>query len=321
MRGSQPLLTVALACLLVLAGCAGGGSDGDMAATQAGLGGGDGADSSAEAAQATGTPVGDASASSGERDRIKTAEFRIRIDEFEASRANLSAAVERQGGYVSSSRINSHERGNESYTDGRIVYRVPAENYSAFTEAVRSEGTVDSENENVDDVTRRVADLEARLKSLNAERDRLRELYEQANTTEDVLAVQRELADVQREIETTEAQLRTLENQVAYSTVTVDFREERPDYDPDREHWYDTGVIAAFLESVDGALVALRALVVGTAYALPYLVVFGVPAYGLFVLASRFRGGVFQVPFVGNGEAAEADADEPSESEPEDLEK
>jgi len=74
-------------------------------------------------------------------------------------------------------------------------------------------------------VTRRVADLEARLKSLNAERDRLRELYEQANTTEDVLAVQRELADVQREIETTEAQLRTLENQVAYSTVTVDFRE------------------------------------------------------------------------------------------------
>lgn len=293
------MLTVALACLLVLAGCSGGA---DQGATQANLGGGGGAEDTG--AQATGTPAADATAASGDRMRIRTAEFRIRIDEFESSRTNLSATVREQGGYVSNVEVNSHERGNETFTDGRIVYRVPAENYSAFTTAVRAEGTVLSENENVDDVTRRHADLEARLESLKAERERLRELYDQANDTEDVLAVQRELADVQREIETTEARLQTLENRVAYSTVTVDFREERPDYEPDREHWYDTGVIAAFLESIEGAIVAVRALVVGIAYALPYLVVFGLPAYAVFVLLGRFRNEPFSLPFVGGEEAA-----------------
>lgn len=306
MRGSRPLLTVALACLLVLAGCSGGGNA-DMAATQANLGGGGGGDGGAEdmEAQATGTPAGDATSSSGDRMRIRTAEFHIRIDEFEASRTNLSATVRAQGGYVSNVQVNSYERGNETFTDGRIIYRVPAENYSAFTAAVRKEGTVLSENENVDDVTRQHADLEARLESLQAERDRLRELYDQANDTEDVLAVQRELADVQREIETTQARLQTLENQVAYSTVTVEFREERPDYEPDRDRWYDTGVIAAFLESVDGVVVTVRALVVGLAYALPYIAVFGLPAYGLFVLFGRVRNGPYSLPFVG-GEAAES---------------
>jgi hypothetical protein len=304
-------MTVAVACLLVLAGCSGGA---DTGATQASLGG-DGGGAEDMEAEATATATGEASGSSGDRMRIRTAEFRIRVDAFEQSRSNLSAAVDQHGGYVSNVNVNSHERGNETFTDGRIVYRVPAENYSAFTAAVRDEGTVLSENENVDDVTRQHADLEARLESLKAERDRLRELYEQANDTEDVLAVQRELADVQREIERTEARLQTLENQVAYSTVTVDLREERPAYEPDREKWYDTGIIAAFLESVDGAIVAVRALVVGIAYALPYLVVFGLPAYGLFAVVRRVRGDV-ELPVGGGSEAAPEDGvEEPGDDE------
>ncbi len=305
MRGSRPLLTVALACLLVLAGCSGGGNA-VMAGTQANYeasGGGD--EGGEQEVQATGTPQADDEASSGDRMRIRTAEFRIHIGEFESSRSNLSAAVREQGGYASNVQAHSHERGNETFTDGRIVYRVPAENYSAFTKAVREEGTVLSESENVDDVTRQHADLEARLESLRAERERLRDLYDQANDTEEVLAVQRELSEVQREIETTEAQLRTLENQVAYSTVTVEFREERPDYEPDRDRWYDTGVVAAFLESVDGVVVTVRAVVVGFAYALPYIAVFGLPVYGVFVLASRLRSGVYSLRFLG-GEASES---------------
>ena len=312
MRRSRPVITVVLACLLLLAGCSGGGNS-NAAGTQAALsgGGGDGG-SVPQEAEATGTPVDDTSAASGDRRRIRTAEFRVSVADFETSRRNLTAEARAQGGYASNVQVNTHERGNETYSDGRIVYRVPAENYSAFVSAVRTEGTVVSENENVDDVTRQHADLTARLESLKAERDRLRELYEQANDTDDVLAVQRELADVQREIETTQAQLQTLENQVAYSTVTVELNEERPDYQPDRESWYDTGVIAAFLESIDGAVVAVRAVVVGIAYALPYVAVFGVPLYGLFVLLSRLRRGVYSLPFIG-GEADAARAAEAAE--------
>jgi hypothetical protein len=125
-----------------------------------------------------------------------------------------------------------------------------------------------------------VVDLQARLENLRAERDRLRTLYERANTTEDVLAVEERLSDVQTEIERTEAGLQNLERQVAYSTITVHLSEPRPDR-PAPDQWYDTPVIAAFLESVEGVGVALRALVVAGAYAAPYLLVFLTP----FVLA------------------------------------
>ncbi|MEF8800623.1 MAG: DUF4349 domain-containing protein [Halolamina sp.] len=321
MRANRPVMAIALACLLLLAGCSGSGGQ-DMAATEA-MGGGDGGDVAESRAEATGTPAdrsGGAAAQDSTRKRIRTAELRVTVSEFEASRSNLSTAVASYGGYVSSSEIRTEERRNETYSDGTIVYRVPAENYSVFMEAVKAQGTVQAETEDVNDVTQRHADLEARLESLRAERDRLRELYEQANDTEDVLAVQRELADVQREIETTEARLRTLENKVAYSTITLHLHEERPEYTPpEQEKWYDTGVITAFLESVDGVVVTLRAIVVGLAYVLPYVVVLGLPAFGTVALVQRLRsgGGGPSLPFTGTGggSAEDGDGDDQPESE------
>ncbi|KPN31567.1 hypothetical protein SY89_02315 [Halolamina pelagica] len=314
MQRNRALAAVGLAFLLVLAGCTGAGNGGD-GATQASLDGDD-----PEYEEATGTPVekADDAASASERMRIYTARLTVRVDAFEASRSNLSTAVSTHGGYVGNSQIFTNERGDRTYRDGEFTYRVPAENYSAFLEAVRAEGAVVREEENVQDVTGQHADLEARLENLRAERDRLRELYEQANDTEDVLAVQRELSDVQGEIERTEARLESLENRVAYATVTVELREERPDDPSAGDRWYDTGVVAAFLESVDGAIVALRALVVGIAYALPYLIAFGVPLIGLGLVFTRFVVG--GRPSIRGGDASEeAPPDEeapPSESAP-----
>lgn len=303
MRTNRTVLALGMACLLLLAGCSGGSQD--MAATES-LSGGDGGaggDAAEHKEEATGTPAretGDAAVEQSTRMRIRTAKLRVSVAAFESSRTNLSTAVSQYGGYVSSSEIRTEERRNETYSDATIVYRVPAENYSQFMQTVRAQGTVHAESENVNDVTQRHADLEARLKSLRAERDRLRELYEQANDTEDVLKVQRELADVQREIETTEARLQTLENRVAYSTVTVHLREQRPEYTPpEQERWYDTGILTAFLDSVDGVIVTLRAIVVGLAYALPYLVVFGVPAFGVVAMVRRLNGDGDGIPFIG----------------------
>lgn len=46
-------------------------------------------------------------------------------------------------------------------------------------------------------------------------------------------------------------------------------------------------MLAAFLDSVDGSLVMLRAIVVGVAYLLPYLVVLGIPVGGVYVWRRR----------------------------------
>lgn len=318
MERNSPLVAVALACLLLLAGCAGGANDAGPTGYQAADGGDE-----LDQERATGEPVEEqADVSAGDRKRVYTAELTVRVAEFDTSRANLTGMVESHGGYIGNSQISTTERDNETYRDGQFTYRVPTENYTEFVEAVTTEGVVLYETENVDDVTEKHADLTARLENLREERDRLRELYEQANDTEEVLLVEERLSDVQGEIERTEARLETLENRIAYATVTVELREERPDTEPDRDRWYDTGVVSAFLDSVDGALVALRALVVGIAYALPYLIAFGVPMAVLTVGFSRLFVGGLPSLRDGDDDAATDDEEPPAETVelPEDAE-
>ncbi|MFB6175980.1 MAG: DUF4349 domain-containing protein, partial [Halobaculum sp.] len=203
------------------------------------------------------------------------------VEDFDRARRRLAEYARSTGGFVGDSSQQVNGEGNRTWTEGRITLRIPASNYSEALRVVNQTGRVVSSEQQTRDVTDRVVDLKARLKNLRAERDRLRELYQQANTTEDVLAVQRELSRVQEEIERTEAQLRQLQRQIAFTTITVYIQEEPPEEPADENpKWYETSVVSAFLASIDGVIVFLRGAVVLTAYALPYLLVLGVPALG-----------------------------------------
>ncbi|WP_396612546.1 DUF4349 domain-containing protein [Haloferax sp. S1W] len=261
------LLSVAL--LVVLAGCTGAssGGGGDAATAErmtldAGSGG------APEDEQAT---DGDQLAQLQNRKIIKTGQVRLTVDEFNTSRDALESTAESYGGFVSDSRERVNRRGGETYRSGELVVRVPSENFSAFISEVKTHGQVEHVETNSQDVTDQLVDIEARLDNLRAQRDRLRDLYESANTTEDVLAVEERLTEVQTEIERLEAKQASLENRVALSTVRISLSEEPPS----PAQWYDVPVLQAFFESVDGVFVTLRAMVVALAYVLPYLVVFG----------------------------------------------
>lgn len=268
-----------VAALIVLAGCSGAGGGGD---------GGEAADFAAtEAAeQAAGAPAeeapSEADAGSGDgapqvRDRrvIRTGRVTLTVDDYERARGNLTRAVEEMDGFVSDSTRRTHEVRGGTYVTGSVTLRVPNERFDAAMDRAESMGTVERTETNSEDVTDRLVDIEARLSNLRSERERLRTLYDRANDTEDVLAVQRRLSETQERIERLEAQQRSLERQVTYSTITVDLNEERPEPGPDAvQQWYDVPLVGAFLESVHGVTVALRALAVLAAYALPYLLVF-----------------------------------------------
>ncbi|WP_248896610.1 DUF4349 domain-containing protein [Haloplanus halobius] len=288
---------VLLAALVVLSGCSGGASSGAQVS-----GGGDattlaetaavdqsGAEERAANDEGGGGDGGsaDATARAG-RSIIRTGQVQLRVDDYETARSNLTAAVEARGGYVSGSSQQVHERGDDAWTSGRVVLRVPAEDFAEMMTVVERQGHVRESRTSTQDVTDQVVDLEARLENLRAERDRLRTLYDRANDTEDVLAVERRLSEVQTEIEQTEARLQSLQRQVAYSTITVEMSEPRPDR-PAPDHWYDTPILSAFLESVHGVGVALRALAVGAAFVAPYLLVFLTPIAVVAGLLYRYR--------------------------------
>ncbi|MWG35126.1 DUF4349 domain-containing protein [Halomarina oriensis] len=280
--------------LVVLAGCgaggdgAEGGGAGDVNYQDAGTaadGGGGGESGSASgggdsAAQRESSDDGSATGSqSAARALVRTGQLRLEVDDYDATQATLTAAVEARGGYVADSAEEVREVGNETFTTGRVVFRVPSENFSGFVDSVEAEGETLSSETNTRDVTDQLVDLRARLDNARAERDRLRTLYESANETEDVLAVSEELSAAQERVERLEAQLASLEGRVAMSTVTVELREPRPESTTTETEtpFADRDPVGAFLGSVDGVVVLGRSLVVGGAYALPYLLVVGVP--------------------------------------------
>jgi hypothetical protein len=289
------VLTVVVALLLVLAGCQGaGGGDGAAPAT-GGADGGDGGNGAKEY-EATAAGAGDGGDGAGDvaenralqqRMRIRTGSIALGVDSYADARENLTRAVRHLGGYVSDSNRRTNGEDNRTWVTGRLVVRVPRGNFTTAMDRIERVGTVTESSTRTKDVTDQLVDVEARLENLRAKRDRLRDLYERANETEALLAIQERLSATQGRIERLEAQRQSLRNRVAYSTIRIGLAEPEPDTPETTppEPWHRTGILAALEESVSGVATTLRAGVVLLAYAAPYLLTFGVPvglAYGVY---------------------------------------
>jgi hypothetical protein len=222
------------------------------------------------------------------RARIVTGEVALQVDDFDATRSALTKRVRRHGGYVSDISQRQHRSGNRTWSTGELTLRVPAENFSRLREETKGSGVVLREDVSTRDVTDQLVDLNARIENLEHQRDRLRTMYERANETEELLAIQKQLSNVQGEIERLEAQQKSLRQRVSYSTLTVELREPRPgspQIDPPAYH--ERPLVDAFVSSVNGVIVLVQSAVVTVAYALPYFLVLGVIAVPAWVWRRR----------------------------------
>lgn len=293
MKRKRIVLVIGMALLLVTAGCVGADdapedhADVEEEALEAEAPVDDAAEPDESAEEfATGEPdAGDVDRLAADRQLIRTGYLRLEVDNFSTAADTVREEAIDRGGFVGESTRDVRERDGDHWTRGTIEIRVPNDEFDETIAELESLGVVHTAETETEDVTEQLLDIEARLENLRVQRDRLRDLYEDANETDDVLAVQRELSSVQEEIERLEAQQQSLQEAVALSTITVHLSEEPPESEPE-PNWYETEVTAAFLESIDGVVVAIRALVVGGAYLAPYLLVFGTP------IAAAF-GGVY----------------------------
>lgn len=117
----RTVLTIGMAMLVALAGCAGGG------------------DGAGEPAEATQTPSGAAPQTTAQEDvgldpasqadvqtqryRIKRATYTLEVADFDTARSQLRSAVRGAGGYVGSENFRTRERRNVSWRTGTIVLR------------------------------------------------------------------------------------------------------------------------------------------------------------------------------------------------------
>jgi hypothetical protein len=310
-RGRRWWAPLVLALLVALAGCggsgggaggggdasAGGDIDSEAAAETAAAGGGTGG-GGAETGPVGGERTAEASGSQDvlqsqarQRALIRTGRVALTIENVTGTQREITRLVRRSEGFVSSSRVERDEREGRTLVTGRLVVRVLAGNFSTIPSGIERTGEVRASNTSTQDVSEQLVDINARLRNLRAQRERLRTLYAQANDTEALLAIQERLSAVQSRIERLESRRGSLRQQVALSTIVIDLAEVVRADDRSQE-WYDTGIVAAVLDSLAGVGTVLRAIVVGLAYVLPYLLVFGVPiAVLVYVVRYRRREG------------------------------
>jgi hypothetical protein len=215
------------------------------------------------------------------RKLVRTATVELLVVDYDAARPKLDAAVAESGGFTSTAEV----RNESNYRVVHLVVRVPSERFDALLERVRPLGRVRHETLATEDVSATYFDADARLRNLRVAEDRLLALVrESRGKLEDLLAVEKELTRVRGDIEALTATLRHLDDQVALSTVDLTVREEVPEvvyapadvWQPLRELWRNAGAMAG--QSLGAVVGALAFVATALIYALPWLLVLGVPA-------------------------------------------
>jgi Domain of unknown function (DUF4349) len=223
----------------------------------------------------------------GETDRsiISTGEITVEVENVPETVGEVRALALELDGFIS----NSFQ--GEVEEMATLTMRIPADRFEDAIAAIHElDGEVKAEATNEEDVTAVVIDIEARLENLRAAEQEYRELLDQAETVEDILAIQNQLFAVRGEIEAYEAQFEYYTDQVDLATLTVSIIPTPEPVEQATEDFDPTVIVeeaVASLVSFGQWLVSagIWFLIVG----IPALIVFGIVAFVAWKIFRRIR--------------------------------
>jgi hypothetical protein len=178
---------------------------------------------------------------------------------------DLTFIAEQHGGFVLSS-STQNER------SGTFVLRIPAKRFDDAVGDVRRLGTVRFQEIKGDDVTAEFIDSQARLRILLARKALLFGLFQQADTTDEILRLAGQLDDVQLRVEQLQGQLRFLNDQIAESTLRVSIQERNAPEARTETEVDNPDLGSSFDLAVQGFLRIVGAVIVGLGYLIPLTV-------------------------------------------------
>lgn len=278
MKGKTALLTAAFLIMLAIPAC-GSGSSSDSASysiTSAGAGALQENGIYEEAAEAD---MGAAESASidenavSDRKLIKNVTMTVETEDYSGLVSSVQSRAEELGGYT-----ESYASYNENTVGSRSAYltlRIPADRLDEFISQVEELSNIVSRQETVEDVTLSYVDLESRKRMYEEEQERLLSLLEQAETLEEIIALESRLTEVRYQLESMESQLRTMDNQVSYSTVYLSIDEvER--YTPPAERGTWERIRVGFAENIYRVGNGIKEFFIGFVISLPILVTLAV---------------------------------------------
>ncbi|HJA93155.1 MAG TPA: DUF4349 domain-containing protein [Candidatus Eisenbergiella merdipullorum] len=208
-----------------------------------------------------------------DRKLIKNVTMTVETEDYSGLVSSVQNRVEELGGYT-----ERYDAYNENSIGSRSAYmtlRIPADRLDEFIRQVEEISNIVSRQETVEDVTLSYVDLESRKRMYEEEEDRLLSLMEQAETLDEIIALESRLTEVRYQLESMESQLRTMDDQVSYSTVYLSI-DEVEHYTPPAEKGTWERIRVGFTENVYRVGNGIREFFIGFVISLPILFVLAV---------------------------------------------
>jgi len=229
---------------------------------------------------------GGAGAANVERIVIQNADLAIVVSDVEARMKEIEAMAVRMGGFVvSSSLYQSYTSNNVKAPEAMVIVRVPSEKLDEALGLIKKDVVeVQNESRTGTDVTDQYVDLQSQLKAKQAAEEQLLKIMQNAEKTEDVLAVYQQLISIQTEIEVLKGQINYIEQAAALSAISVRIIAEETIQPIEIAGWKPEGVAREAVQDLiyffqDFASFLIRFVI----YTLPVLISIGVPLYLIFL--------------------------------------
>ncbi len=231
-----------------------------------------------------------------ERIIIKNAGITIVVSDPGDALERISRMAEELGGFVVSANLYQRELDNNlNVSQASATLRVPAQKLNDALGNIRDLSNQDPLSETVEsqDLTREYIDQKSRLRNLEKTEEQLLEIMEDADETEDVLAVYTELTRVQEQIEVTKGQIQYYEQSAAMSLINVEILADEAVQPLTIGGWQPAGVAKNAIQALINALkFIIESLIWMLIFILPvifiFLLVFVLPLY-LILRAVRRR--------------------------------
>ncbi|NLJ59073.1 MAG: DUF4349 domain-containing protein, partial [Tissierellia bacterium] len=157
---------------------------------------------------------------------IKTGTLFLQTENYDEFFNSLSQKISSLEGFLESNNTEV----NQSYNDRKLMYgnlriRVPQENFYEMIDYLEVSGEVIRKNIDERDMTKEYYEKDNKVKNLEIQEERLRELFEDATTVEEMLLIENELRRIRTEIDTLNISLTNIDDRVSMSTINLEVQE------------------------------------------------------------------------------------------------
>lgn len=221
---------------------------------------------------------------------IRRANLTVQTTEFEKAQAALDALVNEMGGYYENSELHSGSYYNQnSNRSANFTVRIPAEKYDAFMTQVDGIGYLARKNESSEDVGEVYHDIETRLKTQRTKQERLLDLLKQAQSMEDIIALESALTEVEYYIEQYTSDLNRYDGLVSFATIHLSLDEMVKIVDePGERASLFTRMKAGIASSANGLVDGVQDFLIWVSYNLFGILVFAAAATAGVVFGRRY---------------------------------